>query len=121
MSEKKRSTYKKGSKLDLPQGIDKAKYGYRWIGQDRFQDNSDGYEERGYEIHKDADGKPVRRGDLLLGRMPIDAHSDRREENEKARVEQTQYVLEKQAAEDEQMAHEFKKKGGKMKFNYSQE
>lgn len=121
MTEKKRTTYKKGSKLDLPKGIDKAKYGYRWIDKARFEDNSDGYEERGYEIHRDSDGKAVQRAGMILGRMPLDTYESRKAEIEEARVSQTEFVLQKQAAEDEKLAHEFKKKGGKTKFTYTQE
>lgn len=121
MTEKKRTTYKKGSKFDLPKSVDQKKYGYRWVGKEKFADSPDGFDERGYELCKSEEGSVIRNGDLLLARMPIDMHEERKASIEEARVGQNEFVLDKQAAEDDKLAHEFKQKGGKMKFNYSQE
>jgi hypothetical protein len=119
--EKKRSTYKRGSKLDLPTGIDKSKYGYRWISAERLAAASDGYEERGFELHKTEEGKEVRRGDLVLGRMPIDQYNAMKAEKEEARVNQMALLVEAQAEQEAREGHEFKKKGGKIKFEFKQE
>jgi hypothetical protein len=121
MTEKKRSTYNKGSKLDLPKHIDSTKYGYRWISSERLAENSDGYEPRGWEIDKSEEGKTTRRGDLVLGRMPIDMFTEMKEQKDTDRKDQMQLLLEKQSAEEEKEFHEIKKKGGRVKFEFKQE
>lgn len=121
MTTKKRSTYGAGSRLDLPKHVDKSKYGYRWISADRLAENSDGYEPRGWELDKDPEGKVTKRGDLVLGRMPIDMHQEMKQAKEEARVNQMQLMLERQSADEERATHEFRKKGGKIKFEYKQD
>jgi hypothetical protein len=121
MSEKKRSTYKRGSLADLPSHVDKSKYGYRWINAERLHENSDGYEPRGFELDKTAEGKVTRRGDLILGRMPIDMHNAMRDQKDEERKSQLELLFQKQAAQEDKDSHEFKKKGGRVKFEFKQE
>lgn len=117
---KKRSTYKAKDRLALPDSIDKKKYGYRWLSKDRLAENSDGYDPRGWELHKEADGKTLVRGDLVLGRMPIDEYEEMKAEKDQARRDQMELVLQKQAENLERESHEFRKKGGKIQFNFEQ-
>jgi hypothetical protein len=121
MAEKKRSTYKRGAAGDLPGHVDKSKYYYRWLNANKVAQNSDYYDPRGYELDKNADGKTTVREDRILGRMPIDLYEAMKEEKEEARKSQLQLVLESQAAQEERDSHEFKKKGGKIKFEFTQE
>jgi len=121
MSEKKRTTYKKGSLVDLPAHIDKSKFGYRWLNATKLSENTDGYEPRGYELDKNDEGKVTRRGDLVLGRMPIDQYEAMKEEKDEARKSQMELFFTQQAAEEERLTHEFKKKGGKVKFEFTKE
>lgn len=120
MSDKKRTTYKVGSTTTLPKHVDKTKFGYRWLSADKLAAASDGYEHRGYEVDKNPEGNTTKRGDLILGRMPIDAFEDMKQQKEEARVDQLKLFMEKQAADDERDSHEFKKKGGKVKFEFTQ-
>lgn len=121
MSEKKRSTYQRGSMTDLPKHVDKTKYGYRWISATKLSENSDEYEPRGWEVDKNAEGKTTKRGDLILGRMPIDQFEAMKAEKETARKEQIGLLGQQQAEENERDSHEFRKKGGKVKFELKQE
>lgn len=117
MTEKKRSTYKAGSKLDLPAHIDKKKFAYRWISARKLEQYSDGYEERGYEIDKaNASGTATRREDLVLGRMPIDQWEEMKAAKDQDREDQLQFALEAEQQKTDEMSHEFKKAGGKVKF-----
>ena len=118
---KKRTVYKRGNDLDLPAGLDKAKFGYRWISAEKLAAATDGYEPRGWALHTNAEGKHVRRGDLILAQMPIDMYNAMKEEKEDARKGQMKLLIEDQAAQMERDAHEFRKKGGKIKFEYKQE
>lgn len=119
MSEKKRTTYKRGSNLDLPTTVDKSKYAYRWT---KVSKNSDDYDPRGWEVDLSKDGKPSRRGeDLVLSRMPLDMFEEMSAEKDADRKNQIKHFFEQQAAEDEKDSHEFKKKGGKVKFEFKQE
>lgn len=118
---KKRTVYKRGSDLDLPAGLDKAKYGYRWISAEKLAAATDGYEPRGWALYTDTAGKHVRRGDLILAQMPIDMYNAMKEDKEDARKSQLKLLIEDQAAQMERDAHEFRKKGGKIKFEYKQE
>lgn len=121
-TEKKRTTYKRGSQLDMPEHVlNRAQYGYRWISAERLAEATDGYEPRGWSLFKDSDGKHIRRGDLILAQMPKDMFDAMKEEKEEARNLQLKLLLESQAAEMERDAHEFRKKGGKVKFEFKQE
>ncbi len=121
MSEKKRSIYNRGSRLDLPKHVDKSKYGYRWIGAESLSAASDGYEHRGWEVDKSPEGSVTRRQDLILGRMPIDMFEAMKADKEEARLNQMKHFMQKQAADEDRLTHEFKKKGGKVKFEFTQE
>lgn len=118
MSEKKRTTYKTGSKLDLPKHIDKKKYGYRWVSDTRLKERSDGYEERGYEVDKDEEGKVTKVGDLVLCRMPVDMHEARKEEIDAARENRLNRHFEAQQAQMDEMNSAIKRLGGKTKFKF---
>jgi len=119
---KKRTSYKRGNELDLPEhNLDRSQYGYRWISASKLAEATDGYEPRGWELFKDKDGKHVRRGDLILAQMPKDMHNAMIEAKEEARKSQMQLLLESQTAQTERDSHEFRKKGGKIKFEFKQE
>lgn len=118
---KKRTVYKRGSDLDLPSGLDHVNYGYRWINAEKLAAATDGYEPRGWALYTDKGGKHVRRGDLILAQMPKDMHDAMKEAKEEARKGQLQLLLEDQVAEMDRAGHDFRKKGGKIKFEFKQE
>lgn len=118
---KKRTVYKRGNDLDLPAGLDKVNYGYRWISAEKLAAATDGYEPRGWALYTNKEGKHVRRGDLILAQMPKDMHDAMREEKEDARKNQIRLLMEDQAAQMERESHDFRKKGGKIKFEFKQE
>lgn len=120
--EKKRTVYKPGNLLDMPEHmLDRSKYGYKWRSAEQLSALSDGYDPKHWELFKDKEGKLVRRGDLILAQMPIDMYQAMKEHKDEARKQQTQLLFEKQAAEFERDSHEFRKKGGKIKFEFKQE
>lgn len=123
MSEtKKRTVYKPGNLLDFPEHmIDRTKYGYKWRSAEQLAALSDGYDPKGWELFKDKDGKHVKRGDLILAQMPIDMYQAMKDFKDEQRRQQSQLILEKQASEFERDSHEFRKKGGKIKFEFKQE
>lgn len=117
MSEKKRSTYKRGSKFDLPAHVDEKKFKYRWVSARKLEQYSDSYDERGYEIDKSgAEGKSIRREDVVLAKMPIDQWEQFKADKDQAREDQLRSALEAEAEKTEEMSHELKKLGGKVKF-----
>lgn len=118
---KKRTTYKRGGELDFPPGLDTTNYGFRWINAEKLAAATDGYEPRGWALYKDKAGNHVRRGDLILAQMPKDMHDAMKELKEEARLQQVKFLVEAQAAEMDKLAHEFRKKGGKVKFEFKQE
>lgn len=121
-TEKKRTTYKRGNLLDFPEHmLNRSLYGYKWRSQERLAGMSDGYDPQGWEIVKDKDGKPIRREDLVLAQMPIDMYQAMKEQKKEDRESQTRLLLETQAAEFERESHEFRKAGGKIKFEFKQE
>lgn len=121
-ADKKRTVYKPGSHLDMPEHLlDRKQYGYRWISAERLAEATDGYEPRGWALFKDKDGKHIRRGDLILAQMPKDLFDAMKEEKERARRDQMELLLQGQAEQLERASHEFRKKGGKLKFEFSQE
>jgi hypothetical protein len=120
--EKKRSTYKPGNDFDFPEHLlDRKKYGYRWVAAAKFESNSDEYESRGWVKFKDSEGRSVRHKDCYLAQMPIDQYEARKEYKDNLRDEQTKLFFENLAAEEERASHDFKKKGGKVKFQFTQE
>lgn len=119
--EKKRTVYKQGNLLDFPKDLDWANYGYKWRSAERLAGLSDGYDPKGWELHTDKNGKHIRREDLILARMPIDMYRAMKESKEDMRKQQTQLLLDGQAAQLERDSHEFRKKGGKIKFEFTQE
>lgn len=119
---KKRTVYKKGALLDFPETLcDKTKYGYKWRSAEKLSQLSDGYDPDGWELVKDKDGKHVRRGDLILAQMPKDMYDAMKESKEEDRKMQLNLLMENQAAELERDSHDFRKKGGKIKFEFKQE
>lgn len=123
MTEKKRSVFKPGALTDMPAfaANDKANK-YRWLNAELLASATDGYEPRGWSIAKDpTSGNSIRRGDLILGIMPMDQWQQVKEYKDNERREQTQLFFEKQAADDERISHEFKKLGGRTKFEFKQE
>jgi hypothetical protein len=121
MSDKKRTTYNRGSRLDLPKHVDKTKFGYRWINAENLKENTDGYEPRGYQLDTDESGKHTRRGDLVLARMPIDMYEAMKAQKEEDKLRQTELIFQRQAEQAEQEAFAFRKKGGRIKFELKQE
>lgn len=119
---KKRTVYKPGNLLDFPEHmLDRSKYGYKWRSQEQLAGLSDGYDPKHWELFKDKDGKYVKRGDLVLAQMPIDMYTAMKEAKDQARKQQSQLLLEKQASDFERESHDFRKKGGKIKFEFKQE
>lgn len=117
MTEKKRSTYTRGSKFDLPAHVDEKKYKYRWISSRRLAANSDSYEERGYEVDKSSpDGQAIKREDVVLGRMPIDKWEQFKAQKDQDREDQLELAFGAEAQKTDELAHELKKAGGKLKF-----
>jgi hypothetical protein len=120
--EKKRTTYKPGNLLDFPEHLmDRAKYGYKWRSQEQLAALSDGYDPKHWQIALDKDGKSIKRGDLVLAQMPIDMYQAMKDHKDEVRRSQTQLLLEKEAAQFDRDSHEFRKKGGKVKFEFKQE
>lgn len=119
----KRTQYKPGGLTDFPEHImNRAQFGYRWISQSKLAEASDGYEPRGWEIFKEKDtGKVVKRGDLILAQMPIDMYKDFLTAEKTAREDQVRLVLEGLHADEERLTDEFRRKGGKVKFEFKQE
>lgn len=119
---KKRTVYKPGNLLDFPEHmLDRAKFGYKWRSAEQLSALSDGYDPKGWSLYKDSEGKHVKRGDLVLAQMPIDMYEAMKDYKKEQREAQTRLVMEKQAAEFERDSHEFRKKGGKIKFEFKQE
>lgn len=122
MSEKKRTVYKPGNLLDFPeQLLDRTRYSYKWRAAEQLAGMSDGYDPKGWELFKDKDGKYVKRGDVILAQMPLDMYRAMKEDKEATKKRQTELLFENQAAELERESHEFRKKGGKVKFEFKQE
>lgn len=121
-TQKKRTVYKQSDMLAFPEAVmNRAEYGYRWISAERLNEASDGYEPRGWQLFKGPDGKHVRRGDLILAQMPIDMYNAMKEAADEARRSQIRLLIESQVAQTEHDSHEFRKKGGKIKFEFKQE
>lgn len=119
---KKRTVYRKGGLLDFPEHIlERSKYGYKWRSAEKLSQMSDNYDPDGWELFHDKDGKTIKRGDLILAQMPKDMYDAMKAEKEEARVGQIRFLMESQAAEMEREGHEFRKKGGKIKFEFKQE
>lgn len=118
---KKRTVYKPGSLTDFPKDLDWSKYGYKWRSAEQLSALSDGYDPKQWELHTDANGKHIKRGDLILARMPIDLYRAMKDAKEEARKNQTKLLIENETAQMERDAHEFRKKGGKIKFEFKQE
>ena len=118
---KKRSMHRRGSRLDLPEGLDRVKYGYRWLSVNNIELRSDGYDPRGYETYKNKNGKIVRCGDLVLGFMEKEECEFRKQERAELARGTTRNFLESHKVADERLAHEAKQYGGKIKFEYSEE
>jgi len=122
MVEKKRTVYREGNRLDFPEHmLDRSRYGYKWRSAERLAGMTDGYDPKGWELFKDKDGKHVRRDDLILAQMPIDMWKAMKEQKDEARENQTRLLFDQQAAEMDRDSHEFRKKGGKVKFEFKQE
>lgn len=120
---KKRSVYKPGSLLDFPQwSIDDKANSYRWLNAELLAAATDGYEPRGWAIAKDPKtSNPVRRGDLILGSMPIDKYREMKDYEDEMKRDQVRMVVQAQAEAEEVLTHDFKKKGGRTKFEFTQE
>ena len=122
MADKKRTVYKQGNLMDFPEQVmDRSKYGYKWRSQEQLAGLSDGYDPKHWEIAKDKDGKPIKRGDLILAQMPMDMYKAMQEAKQANRERQTALLFENQAAQLERDSHDFRKKGGKIKFEFTQE
>ena len=120
-AEKKRTVYKTGNLLDFPPNLDWVNYGYKWRSQEQLAALSDGYDPKHWQLYKDKDGKTVKRGDVILAQMPIDMYKAMKDSKEEARINQTKLLIEQEASEFDRNAHEFRKKGGKIKFEFKQE
>lgn len=121
-ADKKRTSYTPGNTLDMPEHIlDRKAYGYRWINAEKLAEATDGYEPRGWVLFKDKDGKHIRRGDLILAQMPKDMHDAMKKTKDDARKLQHDLMLDSQRAESDRESHEFRKKGGKINFEFKQE
>lgn len=123
MSEKKRTSYKRGTTTSLPSHVDKKKYGYRWLNASKLAAASDGYESRGYEIDKDPAGQVTRRDDLILGRMPLDVFEEMKAQKDEDRLGQMALLKEHHAEQQAVQEHQLKKMGGRVqgKFELKQE
>ncbi len=120
-TEKKRTVYKQGSLLDFPKNLDTANYGFKWRSAEQLAGMSDGYDPKGWELYKDKDGKYVKRGDVILAQMPIDMYRAMKDGKKEAADNQTKLLFEEQASQLDRETHEFRKKGGKIKFEFKQE
>jgi hypothetical protein len=118
---KKRSSLKRGSILDLPPDLDRKRFRYRWVSKTRLDFASDGYEPRGYVPHTTADNKSISRGDLILCKKTVEDAQAEDEERRERSNRRMQTLLENQKSEDDKIAYEVKKAGGKMKFEYGEE
>jgi hypothetical protein len=106
------------SALDLPEhaGLDRSKFKYRWLSRAKIESRTDGWDPRGWEIHKDpATNQPFTNGDLILGRMPAQEVEDRKKELEEISSGRMQALLEEQKEQDAQLQHSVRKMGGKIK------
>lgn len=118
---KKRTIYKAGNLLDFPSHLDWTRFGFKWRSAEQLSALSDGYDPKQWELYKDKEGKPIRRGDLVLAQMPIDLYRAMKEAKDEARSNQMKLLLEDQADQLERESHDFRKKGGKIKFEFKQE
>lgn len=118
---KKRTVYKQGNLLDFPDHLDQTKYGFKWRSAEQLAGMSDGYDPKGWELYKDKDGKHIRRGDLILAQMPIDMYQAMKDSKQEAREASAKHLIEQEAAQLDRDSHEFRKKGGKIKFEFKQE
>lgn len=120
LPQKKRSRLSDRSMLTLPEGLDRERFKYRWISRARVESRTDGWDSRGWEIHKDPETqKPFTCGDLILGKMPTEDVEARRVELEEISLGRMQATLEQQKADDERLSHEVRKAGGKIKATIS--
>lgn len=120
-TEKKRSTLIRGSMLDLPSNLDRKRFAYRWVSKARLDLASDGYEPRGYVPYATAEGKHIGRGDLILCQKSREELNRDDEIRAEMAAHKTESTLQHLKEADDKIAHEVKKAGGKMKFEYGEE
>jgi flagellar basal body L-ring protein FlgH len=118
---KKRTTYKAGNETDFPQNLDWSNYSYKWRSIERISALTDGYDPKHWELYKDKDGKTIKRGDLILVQMPIDLYRSMQDQKEENRRSAAALLVQAQNAQQDRDEHEFRKKGGKIKFEFKQE
>lgn len=120
--EKKRTTYIPKNSFDMPeQMLDRKKFAYAWVAIKKYDHSVDEYEARGWVKFKTPDGKVVRLEEHYLAQMPIDQFEARQKYKDEQRDEQTRLFFDTQAAEEERLSHDFRKKGGKVKFSFTQD
>lgn len=122
---KKTTRLNRGSLLELPADLDRKKYKYRWIAKAKLDQATDGFEPRGYQVHRIAEGpnagKHIGRGDLILAyKTSEEALADKEYLHDLAQSKISK-ALEKEKQADAELAFEVKKAGGKLKFEYGEE
>lgn len=124
-TEKKRSSYNRKSQFSFPEWTkDDKKFGYRWINAAKHNDRSDGFDHRGWVLAKIPEGQPkageyLRNKDCILAKMPIEEIEDIRARVAEETRMNTEAVAGAQKELSDQVAHEFKQAGGKLKLNVS--
>ena len=114
---KKRSTLKQYSLLNPPKDFDNKKYAGRWVAEQRLNARSDGFESRGFQPYKDANGNIVKAGDLIWCFMTREDAELMREEKYNLAKEQMSDLTDTQAANDDRLNFELEQVGGKLESN----
>lgn len=111
---KKRSSIKEKTMLTPPASFDNKKYSGRWVAESRLNSRSDGYEPRGFQVWKDDKGQSCKSGDLVWCFMTKEDALARKQENfELARSQMTDQK-ERMDSNDDRLAFELERAGGKI-------
>lgn len=111
---KKYSSIKDNSMLAPPAGFDSKKYAGRWVAEQRLHARTDGYEPRGFQVYKDANGQSIKAGDLVWCFMTKEDAEERKGELHAAARSQIYDLKDKSDEQDDRLAFELEKAGGKI-------
>lgn len=118
---KKRSSVRDQSILTPPRDFDHKKYAGRWVAENKLNARSDGFESRGFEPYKTADGKIVKVGDLVWCYMTKEDAEYRKQELYDLAKESLNSHEDRISAQDERLAFELERAGGKLETTIKQE
>jgi len=118
---KKRSSVREQSLLTPPKAFDNKKYAGRWVSEQKLNARSDGFESRGFEPYKTAEGKIVKVGDLVWCFMTREDAEYRKQENYEMAKESMYGHQDRISAQDDRLAFELERAGGKLETTIKQE